>query len=191
MAKVVNTPNGTALPLLSLKGKDYMMVAHRIQWFNEVEKFFSIDTVFLLLDEEQTICRATVHIKDAAGNIVRSTSATKRETKKDFSDHTEKAETSAIGRAITLLGYGTQFALADLDEGMRLADSPVLDVKGNGAVNNSGAVKAVTADSTTLISAEAVKAISPETEKPKTNSFKKPGTVATQTATKVDDGGWQ
>jgi hypothetical protein len=131
MAKTVKTPAGTELPLVNLKGKDYLMVGHRLQWFNEIEKNFDISTEFLLVTDEQTICKAHVVVKDSEGNVIRQAQATKRETKKDFSDHTEKAETSAIGRALAILGYGTQFALSDLDEGERLADSPMVDVKQN------------------------------------------------------------
>jgi hypothetical protein len=131
MAKTVKTPLGTELPLVNLKGKDYLMVGHRLQWFNEVEKHFDIVTEFLLVTEEQTICKAHIVVRDAEGKVIRQAQATKRETKKDFPDHTEKSETSAIGRALAMLGYGTQFALADLEEGERLADSPVLDVKNN------------------------------------------------------------
>lgn len=129
MAKTVKTPAGTELPLVNLKGKDYLMVGHRLQWFNEIEKHFDISTEFLLVTDDQTICKAHVVVKDTEGNVLRQAQATKRETKKDFPDHTEKAETSAIGRALAILGYGTQFALSDLDEGQRLADSPVVDVK--------------------------------------------------------------
>lgn len=129
MSKTVKTPAGTELPLVNLKGKDYLMVGHRLQWFNEIEKHFDITTEFLLVNDDQTICKAHVVVKDVEGNVLRQAQATKRETKKDFSDHTEKAETSAIGRALAILGYGTQFALSDLDEGQRLADSPMVDVK--------------------------------------------------------------
>lgn len=129
MAKTVKTPLGTELPLVNLKGKDYLMVGHRLQWFNEVEKNFDISTEFILVTDEQTICKAHVIVRDDKGTVIRQAQATKRETKKDFPDHTEKAETSAIGRALAMLGYGTQFALSDLEEGQRLADSPVVDVK--------------------------------------------------------------
>lgn len=129
MSKTVKTPLGTELPLVNLKGKDYLMVGHRLQWFNEVEKHFDIHTEFILVTDEQTICKAHVVVRDNEGKVIRQAQATKRETKKDFSDHTEKAETSAIGRALAMLGYGTQFAISDLDEGQRLADSPVVNVK--------------------------------------------------------------
>lgn len=142
MSKTVLTPNGTKLPLTSLKGKDYLMVAYRIQWMNEVVENFEITTDFPLVNDEQTIARAKVSIMDKEGKVLKSATATKRETKKDFSDHTEKAETSAIGRALALLGFGTQFAISDLDEGTRLADSPLTDTKAEVApVPEAGEVK--------------------------------------------------
>jgi len=125
----VKTEKGTVLPLTNLKGKDYLMVAYRLQWFNEKVDNFEIETQFLHLDDTQTVARATVTVMDKDGKVVKKATATKRETKSDFTDHTEKAETSAIGRAVALLGYGTQFALADLDEGERLADSPLTNTK--------------------------------------------------------------
>ena len=47
------------------------------------------------------------------------------ETKADFTDYAERAETRAIGRALALLGFGTQFVGADLSEGEHVADAPV------------------------------------------------------------------
>lgn len=129
MSKSVKTEKGTVLPLVNLKGKEYLMVGHRLQWFNERETNFSIHTDLVLVNDEQTVARATVSVYDKDGKPVKSATATKRETKKDFSDHTEKAETSAVGRALAMLGYGTQFALSDLDEGKRIVDSPMEDVK--------------------------------------------------------------
>lgn len=127
--KTVKTPKGTDLPLVNLKGKDYLQVAHRLIWFNEASDRFRVETDFLKVDDEQTIARARVSVFNDQGVEVKMATATKRETKKDFSDHTEKAETGAIGRALALLGYGTQFAVADLDEGERLADAPVVNTK--------------------------------------------------------------
>lgn len=127
--KTVTTPKGTSLPLTNLKGKDYLMVAYRLQWLVEEQPNFDINTDFLSVNDEQTIARAKVTLFDKDGKFIKAATATKRETKKDFSDHTEKAETSAIGRCLAMLGYGTQFALADLDEGDRLADSPLSSPK--------------------------------------------------------------
>lgn len=123
------TSKGTELPLMSLKGKPYMQVAHRLVWFTEVVPSYSTETEYLAITDEQTVAKVTVSIYDESGKVLKKVSSTKRETKKDFPDHTEKAETGALGRALALLGYGTQFAIADLDEGNRLADSPVAVVE--------------------------------------------------------------
>lgn len=125
--KTVQTPKGTLLPLTNLKGKEYLMVAYRLQWFVEETSLFHINTNFLVLDDTQTVAQVSVVVLNEQGQAVRKAMGTKRETKQDFSDHTEKAETGALGRALIQLGYGTQYALADLDEGTRLADSPLPD----------------------------------------------------------------
>jgi hypothetical protein len=114
------TPNGTQLPMLNLKGKDYLQVAHRLVWMREVMPKASIETSFIILEESHAICRAI--IKDESGQLLAT--ATKREDQKHFPDFMEKAETGAIGRALALCGFGTQFA-PELDEGERVVDGPL------------------------------------------------------------------
>lgn len=128
--KTVKTEKGTILPLLNLKGKDYMQVAHRLQWFVEQNTRYAITTNFLTLTSDETVAKVTVNLFDDKGQLLKTAEGTKRETKKDFFDHTEKSETGALGRALVQLGYGTQYALSDLDEGTRIVDSPVVDVSG-------------------------------------------------------------
>ena len=48
----------------------------------------------------------------------------KTEHVKHFADFMEKSITGALGRALSQLGYGTAYALADLDEGVRIVDAP-------------------------------------------------------------------
>lgn len=123
--KTFKTQKGTELPLASLKGKDYLLIAHRLLWLSEEVQNYDIDTNLLVLTDEQTVARATVTLFGSDGKVLRKATGTKRETKKDFSDHTEKAETGAMGRALAMLGFGTQFAQQDLEEGDRLADAPL------------------------------------------------------------------
>lgn len=124
----VRTKKGSILPILKLKGKDYLQVAHRLQWLSDDHENYDIRTEYHTITDEMAIVRATVIIfKD--GKPVRSATATKKETKKDFPDFIEKAETGSIGRALAMLGLGTQMAISDLDEGSRLADSPVTNPK--------------------------------------------------------------
>ncbi len=116
------TPKGTTLPLMQLQGNDYLQVAYRLVWFREEHPTdWSIETEYTLLTADTAICKATV--KDATGRILQT--AHKQEYKKSFGDYIEKAETGAEGRALAALGYGTQFAITDLDEGERIVDSPV------------------------------------------------------------------
>lgn len=115
------TPKGTELPLLNLRGKAYLQVAHRLVWFREINPLWGIETKMKECQDDYSIAYA--EIKDDKGRIVAT--AHKREDTKGFADHMEKAETGAIGRALALCGFGTQFA-DELDETPRIVDSPVL-----------------------------------------------------------------
>lgn len=127
--QTVKTEKGTELPLINLKGKSYLMVAHRLQWLAESKDKFVIETEIKEQTADSATVRAVVAVLDEQGKIVRKASATKVEAKAHFPDFVEKAETAAIGRALAMIGFGTQHALADLDEGERLADSPVVQIK--------------------------------------------------------------
>jgi len=121
MRKSFTTSKGTELPILSLRGKEYLEVKYRIVWFREERPAWSIETEFTSLSDRTACAKAT--IRDEQGRIV-STSH-KIEDKQGFHDFAEKAETGSIGRALALLGYGTQFCGDELDEGDRIVDSPV------------------------------------------------------------------
>lgn len=107
--------------MMKLKGKDYLQVAWRLVWFREDHPDFGINSEALSLTEDHAIFKAT--ITDANG--IQLSSGHGSESKRDFGDFIEKAETKAIGRALAMLGYGTQFAADELDEGERIVDSPI------------------------------------------------------------------
>lgn len=115
------TPRGTELPLLSLRGKEYLEVKYRLVWFREEHPDWSIETEILSVTENSAYARAT--IRDETGRIIATSH--KYETKQGFPDFIEKAETGSIGRALALIGYGTQFCADELDEGERIVDAPV------------------------------------------------------------------
>ncbi len=108
--------------LIDLKGKKYLQVMHRLVWFREEHPDWNIDTQLTHYDPEAKQAIFTAKILDQNG--VQKSSATGSETARDFADFIEKAETKAVGRALAMLGYGTQFA-PELEEGTRLADAPV------------------------------------------------------------------
>lgn len=107
--------------MMKLKGKDYLQVAWRLVWFREDHPDWSINAECLEHDADHAIFKAT--ICDDSG--IQKSSGHGSESKKDFGDFLEKAETKAVGRALAMLGYGTQFAADELDEGERIVDSPI------------------------------------------------------------------
>lgn len=120
MNKHFTTSKGTQLPLLNLRGKDYLEVKYRVVWFREEHPDWSIETAFVSTDDDSACARAV--IRDAAGRVLATSHKT--ENVQGFPDFLEKAETGAIGRALALVGYGTAFCADELDEGQRIVDAP-------------------------------------------------------------------
>lgn len=123
--KTIELKSGKRIPLMNIKGKDYLQVAYRLVWFREEHPNWSIETE-VNRTKDETFSKAI--IKDELGRII--STAHKFEDKNGFADHAEKSETGAIGRALALCGYGTQFE-PELEEGTeRLADSPLVSSGG-------------------------------------------------------------
>lgn len=127
--------------LIQLKGKDYLQVMWRLVWFREDKPLWAITTQMISHDTDSKHCIFKAEILDENG-FVRAT-GTGSESMKDFGDYIEKAETKAVGRALAMLGYGTQFA-PELDEEERIVDSPV--PKKVAAKKAEGTVNAVIAE---------------------------------------------
>ena len=121
MLRTYRTPKGTELPLLNLRGREYLEVKYRLVWFREEHPDWAIETELLSVTADSAYARAVV--KDDSGRVIATSH--KFETKKGFPDFIEKAETGAIGRALALIGFGTQFCADELDEGDRIVDAPV------------------------------------------------------------------
>ena len=103
--------------LTDLKGKAYLPVAPRVAYFREQHPLWAICPEVVIVDGEPRMVRAT--IIDDNGRIV----AVAHKTVTAFAGGAvEKAETGAVGRALSFCGIGTLDAL-DLDEGIaRLGD---------------------------------------------------------------------
>lgn len=132
---------------ISLKGKEYLEVKWRLVWFRQEHPDWGISTQIIEHNAEKKYAVVKATITDSTGRVVAE--GTKMEDIKGFGDYLEKAETGAIGRALGVLGYGTQFC-PEFDEVVagvenpRIVDSPValkrptpprpqvLDIKGSG-----------------------------------------------------------
>lgn len=132
--------------------KDYLPVQWRLVWFRSAFPHGTIETEMLHLDldreteeevfvwnsekrrSEKVVKRAKgfvvfkATVRDGVGGVA---TGTKSEKAASFPDYIEKAETGSIGRALAALGYGTQFAGDDWNEGQRLADAPADVTNGN------------------------------------------------------------
>lgn len=106
--------------LMDLKGKEYLQVMWRLVWFREDKPLWCIDTKLEQLSDTHAVFSAKIYDENGA----QKSAGYGSESVKDFKDFIEKAETKAVGRALAMLGYGTQFA-PEMDEGERIVDSPV------------------------------------------------------------------
>lgn len=123
--KEITLKSGTKLPLMNLKGKDYLQVCWRVVWFREEHPDWSIETEYVYQNDQSALAKSI--IRNETGRIIAT--AHKEESLKDFpAGYREKAETSATGRALALIGYGAQYE-PDFDEGSRIVDSPIEDPK--------------------------------------------------------------
>src|SRR5579859_3518858 len=139
--------------LIELQGKAYLEVKFRLVWFREMCPNGTIDTEEVLVDLDREVeaevptgnwipnpnrpgkkmpekmirrdngyARFRAVVTDGKGG--RAT-ATKSENAASFPDFIEKAETGAVGRALAMLGYGTQFTGDELNEEHQIIDAPV------------------------------------------------------------------
>jgi len=140
-------PNDHLIQLKSREGsKDYLPVQWRLVWFRSLCPDGVIETEMVHFDPDreteeevytwnQETRRSEKTVKRANGFVVfRATitdgkggkaTATKSEKAASFGDYLEKSETGAVGRALAMLGFGTQFTGDDFDEQHRIVDAPV------------------------------------------------------------------
>lgn len=101
---------------------EYLDVKWRLAWLRTEHPDARISTEHVTLTEDLAVFRATVEIPSGG-----AATGYGSETRADFEDFIEKAETKAIGRALAALGYGTQFALDfDLESTPTSGDRPAL-----------------------------------------------------------------
>ena len=102
----------------NIRGKQYVEVNERIKFFRQEEQYkhWSLITEFPVLDSEQCVCKAsradTEHRLRATGHAheVQGSSNINK------TSYVENCETSAIGRALAMLGIGIDTSIASANE---------------------------------------------------------------------------
>jgi hypothetical protein len=111
--------------LTDIGNKQYLEVKWRLVWLREKYPNAQLTTEMLEHSDSHAIFKAKVYVPtNEPGEQGPLATGYGSETKSDFGDFIEKAETKAIGRACAALGFGTQFC-DDFAEGESVTDSPV------------------------------------------------------------------
>ena len=102
----------------NIRGKQYVEVNERIKFFRQEDKYnmWGIHTEFPLIDSEQCLCKCT--IVDADGDVIAQGHAheVRGSSNINKTSYVENCETSAVGRALALLGIGIDTSIASANE---------------------------------------------------------------------------
>ena len=102
----------------NIRGKQYVEVNERIKFFRQEDQYhgWGIHTDINMLDGEQVLCKCT--IVNAEEVIVAQGHAheVKSSSNINKTSHVENCETSAVGRALAMLGIGIDTSIASSNE---------------------------------------------------------------------------
>ena len=102
----------------NIRGKQYVEVNERIKFFRQEDQYknWSIQTEFPMLTADEALCRCT--IANADGLVVAQGHAheSKSNGMINKTSYVENCETSAVGRALAMLGIGIDTSIASANE---------------------------------------------------------------------------
>ena len=104
------------LKTVNIKGKEYVEVNERVKYFRESYPDWRIETELVSNDGGVCVFKATV--KNDAGAIISTGHAYEKEDSSfiNKTSYIENCETSAVGRALGLLGIGIDTSIASSEE---------------------------------------------------------------------------
>ena len=102
----------------NIRGKQYVEVNERIKFFRQEEEYknWTISTEFTALDSEMCVCKAI--IADTAQRVISVGHAHEERSSSHINktSYVENCETSAIGRALAMMGIGIDTSIASANE---------------------------------------------------------------------------
>jgi hypothetical protein len=107
------------LATINIKGKDYVTVAQRVLAFNELYPNGMIETTITYLDETGVVrakCKVTPDVEKPLRYFVGHSEESRESSMVNKTAATENCETSAVGRALGLMGIGVIEGIASVDE---------------------------------------------------------------------------
>jgi hypothetical protein len=110
---------------IKIKGKDYVQVKDRIVYFNDTYPNGSIDTTLCVTSKYVRITAVvTPDVGNPARRFVGHSESARGGSGVDSTSAVENCETSAVGRALAMMGIGVLDGVASADEVYRAVDEP-------------------------------------------------------------------
>lgn len=113
--ELIKAANET-LPRMDIKGKQYAIVPARVQAFRQMCPNGSIETEIVSLVDGVVTMKTTV--KDEDGHTLATGFAQEKESSSyiNKTSYIENCETSAVGRALGMIGIGSEYSMASAEE---------------------------------------------------------------------------
>ena len=102
----------------NIRGKQYVEVNERIKFFRQEEQYknWGITTEFPMLTADECLCRCTITDKDGMVIAVGHAHENRTASNINKTSYVENCETSAVGRALAMLGIGIDVSIASANE---------------------------------------------------------------------------
>jgi len=164
----------------NIRGKQYVEVNERIKFFRQEDEYknWTLSTEFTALDSDMCVCKAIV--ADPAQRIISSGHAHEERSSSHINktSYVENCETSAIGRALAMMGIGIDTSIASANEvndaiakqdDTSLSSKPAKATPSKGAAKSTSSTKAAAKDPELM--SKAIDYIKSQTDKAKAFKF--------------------
>ena len=164
----------------NIRGKQYVEVNERIKFFRQEDEYknWTLSTEFTALDSDMCVCKAIV--ADPSQRIVASGHAHEERSASHINKtiYVENCETSAIGRALAMMGIGIDTSIASANEvndaiakqdDTSLSSKPAKATPSKGAAKSTSSTKAAAKDPELM--SKAIDYIKSQTDKAKAFKF--------------------